>query len=246
VLAVSSRRITSAGPQEASAACAQSILELINTTLSGNSHATLAISGGSTPKLLFGEFAKSSFDWDKLHLFWVDERGVPPTDSQSNYKLAKDHWLDAVQYPARNIHRVRAELPPEVASEQYVKEIRDFFGLSEGELPHFDIIHRGMGPDAHTASLFPGEPKIDDREHIAARVYVEKFKQWRITLLPGTLIAARNTVMLVAGDDKAEPLRTVLTGEYDPRNFPCQIGVREGGGSVTWFLDQAAARLLQE
>jgi 6-phosphogluconolactonase len=232
-----------ADAQEASVACARKILELLQETLAGEAQATLAVSGGSTPKLLFAELAKANFDWKNVHLFWVDERGVPPTDPQSNYKLAKDHFLDAAHFPSRNVHRIQAELQPEVAARLYSDEIREFFGLAPGELPHFDAIHRGMGPDAHTASLFPGEPLIEDRERLVAAVYVEKFHQWRVTLLPGVLLAARHTLMLVAGEDKAEPLRAVLHEPYDAKKYPAQISTHHGR-SVTWFLDKAAARLM--
>lgn len=230
--------------QEASAACARKILELLEETLAGESYATLAISGGTTPKLLFGELARSRFDWSHVHLFWVDERGVPPTDAQSNYKLAKEHFIDPAHFPSRNVHRIQAELQPDVAARLYAGEIREFFALAPGEFPHFDVIHQGMGPDAHTASLFPGEPLIDDRENLAAEAYVEKFHQWRITLLPGVLLAARHTVMLVAGEDKADPLRSVLHEPYDPKKYPAQLSTYHGR-SVTWFLDRSAARLME-
>jgi 6-phosphogluconolactonase len=228
---------------EASAACARRTLEILQETLAGESYATLAISGGSTPKLLFDELAKAAFDWSRVHLFWVDERCVPPTDDQSNYKLAKEHLIDPGHLPAGNVHRIQAELGPEVATRLYADDIREFFALPPGEFPHFDIIHQGMGPDAHTASLFPGELVIDDRENLVAAVYVEKFHQWRVTLLPGVLQAARNTVMLVAGDDKAEPLHSVLHEPYNPKKYPAQISTYHGR-SVMWFLDKAAARLL--
>jgi 6-phosphogluconolactonase len=110
-------------------------------------------------------------------------------------------------------------------------------------MPHFDLVHRGMGPDAHTASLFPGEPLIDDRERIAAAVFVPKFNQWRVTLLPGALLAARHTVFLVAGEDKAEAVRAVFHEEYDPKKYPAQIASHHGRG-VTWFLDESAAKLM--
>jgi 6-phosphogluconolactonase len=234
-----------ADPQATSAACALKILQLLEKQLSKDSKATLAISGGTTPKLLFGELAKAKFDWSKLHLFWVDERGVPPTDSQSNYKLAKENLIDAARIPANNVHRIQAELAPDVAAKLYSDEITQFFGLAKGAIPHFDIIHRGMGPSALTRSLFPGEPKIDDHQNLVGAVYVEKFKQWRITLLPAVLEAARNTIMLVAGADKAEPLKQVLFGNYEPKKYPCQIGIRNGA-NVTWMLDEAADRLIKE
>jgi 6-phosphogluconolactonase len=230
-------------PQETSAACAIKILSSLEESLAGAPAASLAISGGSTPKLLFGELAKAHFDWSRVHLFWVDERGVPPTDAQSNYKLAKEHLIDAAGIPASNVHRIQAELEPETAARLYAEDIRSFFGLEPGAFPAFDIIHRGMGPDAHTASLFPGEPLIDDHRNLVAAAYVEKFHQWRITLLTGVLEAARNTIMLVAGGDKAEPLRTVLHEPYDPKQYPVQIGTHDGR-NVLWFLDKAAARLL--
>src|SRR5438477_3911861 len=202
--------------QQTASACVRKILELLSTALSRAPRATIAISGGSTPKLLFGELAKAEFDWTNVHIFWVDERCVPPTDPQSNYKLAKETLLDPARIPAGNVHRIQGELDPHVAARLYADEIRAFFALPPGLLPAFNIIHRGMGPDAHTASLFPGEPLIDDHKNIAAAVYVEKFHQWRVTLLRGVLEAARQTIMLVAGDDKAVPLPSVLCGPFDP------------------------------
>ncbi len=190
---------------------------------------------------MFAELAKASFNWTRVHLFWVDERGVPPTDPQSNYRLAKESFLDPSGFPASNVHRIQAELDPQTAARRYADDLRAFFQLGPCEMPVFDIIHRGMGPDAHTASLFPGEPLIEDHTNLTAAVYVEKFKQWRITLLPGVLEAAATTIMLVAGEDKAEPLRSVLHGPYDPKQFPSQIATY-GRDNVLWFLDRAAAR----
>jgi 6-phosphogluconolactonase len=229
--------------QAASEACARKVLELLGRALSSQPRATIAVSGGTTPKLMFGELARAAFDWKNVHLFWVDERLVPPTDSQSNYKLTKENFIDPAHFPASNVHRIQGELPPQEAAKLYADDIRAFFNLAPGDLPHFDVIHRGMGPDAHTASLFPGEPFIDDRQNLVAAVYVEKFHQWRVTLLPGVLEAARNTLMLAAGDDKAEPLRSVLKEPYDPKKYPAQITTYHGDG-VVWFLDKAAVRLI--
>jgi 6-phosphogluconolactonase len=174
----------------------------------------------------------------------VDERAVPPTDPQSNYKLAEENLILPARIPQRNVHRIPTELGPDKAAIRYSQEIADFFELPDGELPHFDVIQLGLGPDAHTASLFPGEPLIDNRDGIAAAVYVEKIPQWRITLLPGVLLGARHTVFLVAGDDKAEAVRSVFQEPYDPKRFPAQV-VSRHGRKVTWFLDQAAARFLE-
>ncbi len=231
-------------PAETAAASCRKILDLLKATLASNERAALAVSGGSTPKLLFAEMAKSGFDWTRTHLFWVDERGVPPTDAQSNYKLAKENFIDPARFPAGNIHRIQAELEPERAAQLYADDMRSFFALKPAEFPCFDIIHQGMGPDAHTASLFPGEPRIDDHQNLAAAVYVEKFKQWRITLLPGVLQAARNTIMLIAGADKTEALQAVMKEPYNPKQYPTQI-VTQSKGNVLWFLDKAAARLME-
>jgi 6-phosphogluconolactonase len=223
------------------AACGQTIFSLLEDQLAGESTATLAISGGSTPKLMFEDMAKSEFNWRKVHIFWVDERGVPPTDSQSNYLLAEQTLLKPAGIPPSNVHRIRAELPPEEAARLYADEIREFFNLVDGQFPSFDVIHRGVGPDAHTASLFPGEPLIDDRENPVAAVFVPKMNQWRITLLPGVLLHAKHTVILACGADKEEPLRAVIHEPYDPKKYPSQLAVHDGRG-VLLFLDEAAAK----
>ncbi|MGB9611442.1 MAG: 6-phosphogluconolactonase, partial [Bryobacteraceae bacterium] len=144
----------------------------------------------------------------------------------------------------QNVHRVEGELPPGEAARRYEAEIRSFFRLAPGALPQFDVIHRGLGADAHTASLFPGEPLIEDREGIAAAVWVEKLSAWRITLLPGVLLNARHTVVLATGADKAEALRNVFLAPHEPKQFPGQLGLREGL-AMTWFLDEAAAQWLE-
>jgi len=150
--------------KRAAEACASFIVARLEEALSGNEHATLAVSGGVTPKPMFEALAARRFPWRRVHLFWVDERAVPPTDQRSNYRLVAETLLIPAQVPNENIHRIRAELLRDAAARLYAEEIRDFFGLEPSEMPHFDVIHRGIGPDAHTASLFPGEPLIDDRE----------------------------------------------------------------------------------
>lgn len=223
----------------AAAACAQQILDWLRAVLASRQLASLAISGGSSPRRMFEIFARTRFEWERVHLFWVDERAVPPTDAQSNFKFAQDTWLKPGNFPATNIHRVLAELDPAEAAARYVEDMQRFFGLAASEIPHFDVIHRGIGPDAHTASLFPGEPLIENRAGIAAAVWVEKLKQWRITLLPGVLLAGHHTALLVAGADKTTALRSVMNEPFDPLRYPAQIA--SGQGTV-WFVDEAAAQ----
>jgi 6-phosphogluconolactonase len=216
----------------AAQACAARIVELLGAV---HGPATLAISGGSSPKIMFEIFARTMFPWERVHLFWVDERIVPPEDPQSNFKLANDAWLKPVGFPEANIHRIQAELGAHQAAHDYVEQIRAHFHLRDTELPRFDVIHRGMGPDGHTASLFPGDPHLDDHTGIAAAVWVEKMQQWRVTLLPGVLEAARHTVMLVTGADKAPVLGTVLSGgppEYPAQDYPAKIAAQQ----ADWYV----------
>ncbi len=226
--------------EAAAEACCRHTAAILEEALSGQEFATFAVSGGSTPKLLFQRLAASNIIWSRVHLFWVDERCVPPTDPQSNYRLANEHLITPARIPRGNVHRVPAELMPDHAARHYAEEIRGVFGLQSGGLPHFDVVQLGMGPDAHTASLFPGEPLIENREGIAAAVYVEKMTQWRVTLLPGVLLAAKHTVFLVAGPDKADSVHNVFEGDYDPAKYPAQM-VSHHARRVAWFMDEAAA-----
>jgi 6-phosphogluconolactonase len=240
---MSVRRYTSPDAATAAEACAHHVIAVLDEALSGQEFATFAISGGTSPRPMFEILARSRLPWSRIHFFWVDERCVPPNDPASNFKMADESLFRPAHIPQRHIHRIAGEIAPRNAAARYAAEIRDFFGLEEGEFPHFDLVHRGMGPDAHSASLFPGEPLIDDREHTAAAVFVPKFNQWRVTLLPGALLAAKHTVFLVAGADKQEAVRAVFNEEYDPGKYPAQIASHHGRG-VTWFLDREAAALL--
>lgn len=220
--------------------CARRLMEILGESVASSGRATMAVSGGSTPKLMFDEMAKSLFEWNKVHLFWVDERAVPPTDDDSNYKLAADHFIKPANFPARNVHRVHGELDPDQAAKRYRDEIEEFFELKPGGVPAFDVIHCGMGDEGHTASLFPGDAHIEDRGGLTAAVFAPKLPHWRVTTLPGVLLAAKHTLMLVAGADKNPVLRQVVSGAYDPWTYPVQLIAREGT-NVEWFLDEAAA-----
>jgi len=233
---------TAATPQAAAKDCAAFILEALTEALQRNGKATLAISGGSTPRLLFADLASSQFDWSGVHVFWVDERCVPPSDSQSNFKLANDTWFTPAKFPSANLHRIYGELEPAEGGRKYAADIQEFFALKDGEVPAFDVIHRGMGGDAHTASLFPNEPLIKDTTGIATNVWVEKMKMHRVTLLPAVLLKARKTVLQVSGADKADAIKDVLEATEDWMKYPCQMASRDS--NATWFLDQAAAAKL--
>ena len=186
---------------------------------------------------MFEWVAKQAFDWKAIELFWVDERCVPADDPQSNFRMTRESLLDHIRIDQRQIHRIPVEFVPDEAAEEYAAAFTTTLRLSAGELPVLDVIQRGMGPDAHTASLFPGEPLIENRTGIAAAVWVHKFEQHRVTLLPGVLERARRTFCLVTGADKAEALRKVLQGPRDPLNLPAQIA----SPVMAWYVDHASA-----
>jgi 6-phosphogluconolactonase len=232
---MSVRRIVSADLNAAADACAQHVLALLADAVRTHGRASLAVSGGSSPKPMFAKMAAAKFDWRGVHIFWVDERCVPPTDDASNYKLVNEYLIQPAGLPDAQVHRILGEIAPSEAATRYASDIRAFFELTGSDLPRFDVIHRGVGPDAHTASLFPGDPLIDDRAGIAAATLAAQFKQWRVTLLPGVLLAAEHTVVYAPGPDKAEALGHVFGEEYDPKRYPSQIGIRDGS-EMTWFL----------
>jgi len=240
---VSFQRHVAAGPWEAAAACAAQTVELINRALTGQATAALAVSGGTTPALMFDALVTLPVEWGRVHIFWVDERNVSPGDPQSNYTLTDQHLLSRCRIPRANVHRIQAELGAQAAARKYAAELQEFFRPAPGALPQFDIVHLGLGPDAHTASLFPGEALIEDRSGLAAAVYVEKLQQWRITLLPGVLLAARHTLLLATGAEKAEPLYHVMHDGYDPLRYPAQA-ILHHARDVDCFLDTASSARL--
>ena len=211
-----------------------------------------ALSGGSTPRDLYRALASPPYrdrlPWSAIHVFWGDERHVPPDHPDSNFRMAREAMLDAVPLPAENVHRIRAEEPDAaVAAAAYEAELRAFFQLGQlaaadagDKWPRFDLVLLGLGKDAHTASLFPGGEAVHERERLVVAPWVEAQNTFRITLTPPVLNHARLAVFLVSGEDKAEPLRAVLAGPRDPGRWPAQIVE----GNRLWMVDRAAARLL--
>jgi 6-phosphogluconolactonase len=227
------------GKIAAAEACGANILSRLQAALQTKGHATLAVSGGTSPKAMFEFMARSDLDWSRVHLFWVDERAVPPDHEQSNHRLVNECLIQPARLAGTNVHRVLAELPPREAASRYRRELLECAELTTDGNPRFDVVHLGMGADAHTASLFPGEPLIDDREGLAAEVYVEKIPQWRITLLPRVLLAAHHVALLVTGQDKESALKQVFEADYDPKRFPAQL-IAYQSTVAAWFFDRAA------
>lgn len=196
----------------------------------------VVLSGGRTPlrayEHLLGHAAGLS--WDHVHLFWGDERCVPPDHPDSNYRHARSALLDAAPVPPANVHRIRGEDPPDAAAAAYETEVRAFFAARGDPTPSFDLILLGMGADGHTASLFPGGPELDvtDRFAVASRAPVEPHD--RVTLTLPVLSAARHVVFLVTGAEKRDALDRVLAGD---RSLPAA----RVDTDVLWLVDRAAS-----
>jgi 6-phosphogluconolactonase len=206
--------------------------------------ARIAVSGGNTPKpvfaLLAGEGFRETVPWAQVQLFWVDERCVPPTASDSNYGMTKSALLDKVPIPAANVFRMEGELDPEEAAARYESAIRNSLRLEGAELPTFDLIALGMGDDGHTASLFPHTEGLFEFGRIVIANHVPQKDTWRITLTSPVINQARNVIFLIQGADKAAVLKRVLLGPYDPETLPSQL-IQPASGKITVLLDKAAA-----
>jgi 6-phosphogluconolactonase len=233
-------------PQELFAAAAETVAQLAAEAVEDRDRFTIALSGGSTPKNLFtllATNARTSLPWDRMFFFWSDERHVPPTDPDSNYRMADEAMLSKVPVPAENVFRFQAENPDAAAvAEAYEETIRKFFQQESG-IPSFDLILLGMGPDGHTASLFPGTDALQEKSRLVAANWVEKLKTSRLTFTLPLLNAARNVMFLVSGTDKAAMLKTVLEEDVPGEQYPAKL-VRPTAGKLIWTLDRAAASAL--
>ena len=222
------------------------IAELAREAVAKRAVFTLALSGGSTPAGLFSLFAEESnrrlIPWLMTHVFWADERCVPPTHPDSNYKMAYDLFLGALGLPERAIHRIKGEDDPEKAAEDYSREMETLFSersINNGSVPVFDCILLGLGGDGHTASLFPGSPALTETKSPAvandAGPGIEPRN--RITMTYPVLNAARNVIFLVSGESKREVLRAVTGENKGKSGFPA-AGVEPAGG-LYWLYDQS-------
>jgi 6-phosphogluconolactonase len=209
----------------------------------------VALSGGSTPRALYQRLATlkgtdGAIDWSRVHLFFGDERHVPPDHADSNYRMVKEALLTHAPIPGANVHRIKTEMPDAGdAASNYEQAIRNEFHIQPGEWPRFDLVLLGMGPDGHTASLFPDTPVLYERSRIAAAVWVVSMQTWRVTLTPPVLNRARHVLFLVSGAEKAATLHAVLEGPPEPDRLPAQL-IAPSDGLVHWYVDTAAAAQL--
>ena len=223
-----------------------------NAAVASRSQFTVALSGGSTPRRLYALLAdpaapfRGAIEWSRVHLFWGDERHVPPEDPQSNYRMASEELLSRVPIPEANVHRVEAELPDAAeAAARYDAELARFFALSPGEFPRFDLMLLGIGPEGHTASLFPGTRALDVLDRRVVENWVPKLNAFRITMTLPVFARAAAVLFLVAGEDKAPILRVVFDPKAPAEALPCQR-IRPESGELIWLVDRPAAAGLPE
>jgi 6-phosphogluconolactonase len=244
--------------EELSLTSAEWIVESIRKTLQLQDRFTIALSGGSTPKklhlLLASDAFKNRIDWRRLHIFWGDERYVPFNDDRNNAKMAFDTLLDHVAVPKSQIHIMRTDIDPEDSAEEYEGILRNYFSEAASVNLHaagnlashvsrfttFDLVLLGLGDNSHTLSLFPGEEVIHEKDHWVRSVFVKEVNMQRITLTAPVVNLSRRIAFLVSGQDKAEAVVHILSGNYNPDLYPAQV-IKPVSGELFWFIDEGAA-----
>jgi|SRR5579875_1277759 6-phosphogluconolactonase len=225
---------------------AEEIVHVSGEAICTHGQFSLCLTGGNTPADVYSLIATRfhlSVDWNAVHLFWGDERCVPPDDPASNYGMANRTMLCRLNLDASQIHRIRGEAEPQAAAIEYENELREFFSLEPGEFPRFDLVLLGLGDNVHIASLFPGIPALHETQRLAVAVEVDAPQRRRITLTPPVLNHAARVMFIVSGKNKAEAVKLALEGPRDPDKYPAQL-IDANPGEVMWLLDRPAAALL--
>ncbi len=236
-------------PERVAQAAAETFAKHVADAVSARGVARVAISGGTTPKRMFALLADptqpfaGSVAWDKLELYWVDERCVGPEDAESNYRMTNEQLLSKVSLPADHVFRMEGELPPEEAANRYETYLRNNFKLEGAQVPSFDLVLLGMGDDGHTASLFPHTDGLNEMGRLAIANHVPQKETWRVTLTWPVINQGRYVCFLIEGGAKADKLHDVLLGTYDPEALPAQL-IRPDNGTLYLLLDAEAARRL--
>jgi 6-phosphogluconolactonase len=225
---------------------ASRIARALRFALEKNATASVALSGGNTPRDAYALLAREpSIDWSRVEVFWVDERAAPPTDDRSNFRWAKATLIDAAGIPPARVHRMPADAPdPEAAARDYERLLRERVAADADGVPAFDIMVLGIGEDGHTASLFPGEPTVDIVDRLVAVVAARGAREARMTLTAPVIEHARSIIVIAVGAGKRAALERVwsVQGELGPT--PARV-VRQARGGVTWIIDKAAGGLTE-
>lgn len=204
----------------------------------------VSLAGGQTPRRIYEILGKPPYSkkipWQKVHIFWGDERYVPPDDIRSNQLMARKAFLDHVPIPQEQIYPILCKASLKQAVEEYEQVIESTFLQ---EKPQFDFIFLGLGSDGHTASLFPNTSVLNERDHLVGHVYVPEQDSHRVTLTAPLINQGRTIVFLVTGENKAEIVREVLEGPIDCRKLPSQM-IAPQQGDLYWFMDRNASKLL--
>ncbi len=228
-----------------SRAAADLFVELASKSIAEFGRFAVALSGGHTPVEFYNILSSftyaSRIEWNKVHIFWGDERCVPMESPESNSGEASRLFLDSVPIPKNQIHPISGTLPPAESASEYEKTLRDFFGDNP---PRFDLIFLGLGANGHTASLFPDSDVLGETDRLVSGVIVDELKSYRVTLTVPVINQARTIAFLVSGGDKANVLHEVLDGPYQPEHLPAQL-IRAASGEVLWLVDKAAAASLK-
>ncbi len=224
-------------------ALAEAFVAAGRTAIAERGAFAVALSGGNTPRaayeLLAADPLRTSLSWNEVFIYFGDERCVPPDDPRSNYRMAREAFLDAVPIPSANVARMRGETDPGLAANEYASILRTDLGAN----PRFDLIMLGLGEDGHTASLFPGIGQVIEENSLVEAAYAQSQAMWRITVTPKLINAARRVVFAVEGVAKARALAAVIEGPREPITYPAQV-VQPSSGELTWLVDDAAASLL--
>jgi 6-phosphogluconolactonase len=222
---------------------ADHFVALVEAAIAARGQAMVALAGGSTPRAMNARLAtaprREQVAWERVHFFFGDERCVPPEHADSNYRMTRETLFDPLGIDAAHIARIHGEDNPTAAAAAYQAQLVESLGAA----PTFDVVFLGMGPDGHTASLFPGTLAALDLTRLAVANFVPKFNSFRITLTPLIINAARNVTITAAGAEKAEALAAVISGPHEPDRFPAQLVAPENG-QLDWFVDTAAAAML--
>ncbi|MCX6144275.1 MAG: 6-phosphogluconolactonase [Ignavibacteriales bacterium] len=220
---------------------AQEFVRIVNSAIETRGVCNVALAGGETPRRMYIRLAKAPFahavDWSKVHLFFGDERAVPPTDYTSNFGMVDLELLSHIDIPYGNVHRMVGEINPDEAARRYERELERAFGQQE---VRFDLVLLGLGEDGHTASLFPKTTSIDDEQSLVCAVYVPQLESWRISLTFLAINNARGVLFLVAGGSKASILERVLSAKEATKELPATL-VMPKEGTLLWMVDQDAS-----